>query len=504
MAVRSEHIDAVGLDVDAQLVGQAADVAQFFVPFEHLTQPGDLFFVMVRTGIDVGALVAPVGADPQFGLLVHGVGADLHLQHLALGADHRGMQRAIAILLGVGDVIVEFLGNVPPQGVHDTQRGVAVTHFRNQHTNGANVVDLAELQALLLHFSPDGIDVLGASVDFRLDAGRGQFVLELLDDIGDVLLAIEPTLVQQLGDLLVLLGLEVAEGQILQLPLDVADAQAVGQRCVDVEDLAGDTLALLVVGQLHRADGAGALGQLDQRDADVVDHGHQHLAQVFHLRLGPEHQRFARVEAGADRRHAQHTFDELGHHRPEALVHIGQLNLALTHAAVDDRSDQAVLIQFEVSEDLGDLQADLIAGGAFAPEVLRGIGLLFRFAGELAGLLQRRTVKCRVHPQHMIEPAIQVDAAVRIDRLNRSDLYHLPSLLRSICAMNAGILRAGRLNHRPVACQKILRRASIPLEQRHGLGVGRLREHVQQPGTLEAEALAGQLARIARQGGRIA
>ena len=83
---------------------------------------------------------------------MHGVGADLHLQHLALGADHRGMQRAIAILLGVGDVIVEFLGNVPPQGVHDTQRGVAVTHFRNQHANGANVVDLAELQALLLHF----------------------------------------------------------------------------------------------------------------------------------------------------------------------------------------------------------------------------------------------------------------------------------------------------------------------------------------------------------------
>ena len=81
-----------------------------------------------------------------------------------------------------------------------------------------------------------------------------------------------------------------------------------------------------------------------------------------------EHQRFARVEAGADRRHAQHTFDELGHHRPEALVHIGQLNLALTHAAVDDRSDQASPDQFEVSEDLGDLRADLIAGGAFAPE----------------------------------------------------------------------------------------------------------------------------------------
>ncbi len=434
MAVRGEHVNSIRLDIHPQLVGQATDVAELFVPFEHLTQPGDLLLVMVGAGIDIGALVAPVRADAQLGLFVHGVGANLHLQHLALRADHRGVQRAIAVLLGVGDVVVELLRNVPPQRMHDPQRGVAIADFRHQHANGANVVDLAELQALLLHLSPDGIDVLGTPVDVGLDAGRSQFVPELLHDVLDVLFAIEATLVQELGDLLVLLGLKVAEGQVLQLPLDMADAQAMGQRRVDVEDFAGDALALLVVGQLDGTDGTGAFGQLDQRDAHVIDHGHQHLAQVFHLRLGAEHERFAWVETGADRRHAKHAFDQLGHHRAETLVHIGQLDLAFAHATVDNGGDQAVLVQLQVGEDLGNLEADLVAGGAFTPEVLRRIGLLFRLAGKLAGLLKSRAVECRVHPQHMIEPAIQVDTTVRIDRLKRSDLYHLNL---PFCAANA-------------------------------------------------------------------
>ena len=224
MAVRGEHVNAVRLDIHAKLIGQAANVTQLFVPFEHLTQPGDLLLVVVRGGFDVGALVPPMRANTQLGFLVHGLGADLHLQHLAFRPEHGGVQRAVAVFLGVGDVVVEFLGDVPPQCMHDTQRGVAVADLGHQHAHSANVVDLAELQAFLLHLSPDRIDVLGTSVDFRVYPGGGQFVLQLLDDVLDVLLAIQPSLVQQLSDLFVLLGFEVAEGQVLQFPLDVSDA----------------------------------------------------------------------------------------------------------------------------------------------------------------------------------------------------------------------------------------------------------------------------------------
>jgi hypothetical protein len=126
-----------------------------------------------------------VRAHPQFGLFVHGVGADLHFQHLALGADHRRVQRAVAVFLGVGDVVVELLGDVPPQGVDDAQRGVAVAHFRDQHAHGAHVVDLAEGQALALHFAPDRIDVFGPAADVGVDAGglqlaRNWFITSLM------------------------------------------------------------------------------------------------------------------------------------------------------------------------------------------------------------------------------------------------------------------------------------------------------------------------------------
>ncbi len=340
MAVRGEDVDPIRLDIHAQLFGQATNVAQFFVPFQHLTQPGDFLLVLVGPGLDVGALVAPVRAHTQLRLFVHGVGADLHFQHLALGADHRGVQRAIAVFLGVGDVVVKLLGNMPPQGVDDTQRGVAVAHFRHQHAHGAHIVDLAERQALALHFAPDGIDVLGTAADVGFDTGGLQLGAQLVHHVGDEALTVEPPFVQQRGDLLVLIGFKVAEGQVLQLPLDMADTQTMRQRCIDVEDFAGNAVALLVVGGFHRTDCAGTLSQLDQGDADVVDHRHQHLAQVLDLALSAQHHGLTRAEAGADRSHAQHAVDQLGHHGAETLAHGRQLNMPFPHAAIQHGGDQ--------------------------------------------------------------------------------------------------------------------------------------------------------------------
>jgi len=271
---------------------------------------------------------------------VHGVGADLHFQHLALGADHRGVQRAVAVFLGVGDVVVKLLGNVPPQGVDNTERGVAVAHFRYQHAHGPYVVDLAEGQALALHFAPDGIDVLGTTADVGIDAGGLQLGTQLAHHVGNEALAVQPPLVQQRGDLFVLIGFEVAEGQVLQLPLDMADTQAVRQRRIDIEDFAGNAVALLVVGSLHRTDRAGTLGQLDQGDTHVVDHRHQHLAQVLDLALGAQHHGLARAEAGADGGHAQHAVDQFGHHRAETLADGGQRDVPFTHAAIEHGGDQ--------------------------------------------------------------------------------------------------------------------------------------------------------------------
>jgi len=428
VAVGGEDVDPVRLDVDAQLFRQAADIAEFFVPFQHLAQPGDFLFVLVGPGLDVGALVAPVRAHPQLRLFVHGVSADLHFQHLALGADHRSVQRAVAVFLGVGDVVVELLGDVPPQGVDDAQRGVAVAYFRDQHAHGAHVVDLAEGQALALHFAPDGIDVLGPAADVGVDAGGLQLSPQLAHHVGDETLTVKPPLMQQRGDLFVLVGLEVPEGQVFQFPLDMADTQAMGERRVDIEDLAGHAVALLIVGGLHRTDRAGAFGQLDQGDAHVVDHCHQHLAQVLDLALGAQHHGLARTEAGTDGRHAQHAIDQFGHHGTKTLADGGQRNMPFPHAAIEHGGDQRILVQLEIGENLGDFQAGAKARSAFGPQVLGRIVLLFRLTSELAGCLQGFTVQCRIDTDGMIQPCLEIDTAVGVDRLVCSHLYHLAYL----------------------------------------------------------------------------
>ena len=379
---------------------------------------------MVGAGFDVGALIAPVRTHPQLGLFVHGVGANLHLQHLALRAEHGGVQRAVAIFLGVGDVVVELLGNVPPQGVHDTQGGVAVAHLRHQHAYCAHVVDLAELQALALHLAPDRIDVFRPAADVGLDAGGFQLLAQMGHGVVDVLFTIETALVQQLGDLLVLLRLQVAEGQILQFPLDMTDPEAVSQRRVDVEHLARHALTLLFVGFLDRANGAGTLGQFDQRHAHVIDHGHQHLAQVLDLRLRADHHRFTRIDTGADRRHAQHTFDQLGHHRTEALLHGGQGDLTLAHAAIDDRGNQRILIELEIGEDFRDVETGAECRCVLTPVMRCGVGLLLQITGELAGFLQCLTIQRRIDASDMLQPGLEIDAAVIVDWLMRSHLNH--------------------------------------------------------------------------------
>ena len=67
----------------------------------------------------------------------------------------------------------------------------------------------------------------------------------------DVALAVGAPLVERSGDAPVLLGLEVAEGEILELPLQLPDAEAVGERGVD--DACLDRAPLALGGAAARA-----------------------------------------------------------------------------------------------------------------------------------------------------------------------------------------------------------------------------------------------------------
>src|SRR5438067_1081502 len=75
-----------------------------------------------------------------------------------------------------------------------------------------------------------------------------------------------------LGDLAIVLGLEVFEREVLELPLDLPDAQAMRQRRVDVHGLSRDALLLLGRERRERAHVVKAVAELDDHDPQVVRH----------------------------------------------------------------------------------------------------------------------------------------------------------------------------------------------------------------------------------------
>ena len=118
------------------------------------------------------------------------------------------------------------------------QGAVAILDRVGQHPDGGEIVDLVEVlpQGELVG---DAVDVLGPARGIRLDADRRQLALQDVFDVIDVGLALLSFSGDSLDDLLVLIGVELGERQVFQLPLDVPHAEPVRERRVDVEGLLG-------------------------------------------------------------------------------------------------------------------------------------------------------------------------------------------------------------------------------------------------------------------------
>ena len=133
------------------------------------------------------------------------------------------------------------------------------------------------------------------------------------------------------------------EGEILQLPFDLLDAQAVRQGRVDVPGLFCSP-ALLPLG--HHRQGPHVVqpvGQLDDEHAPVTRHGDEHLAHRGGLL------RLFRVETEpVQLRHAVHDPRD---RRAELLLDLGQGDSCVLHGVVKQRRGSAHGVQTEIGDD---------------------------------------------------------------------------------------------------------------------------------------------------------
>ena len=143
------------------------------------------------------------------------------------------------------------------------------------------------------------------------------------------------------------------EAQVLEQHLETVDAEAVGDRCVDVERLAGDAGALLGG---HGAEGLHVVqpvGELDEDDANVLDHRQHHLAKAFRLRLGPA--------AKLDLVEFADAVDEAGDLGAELLLDVFERSLGVLDRVVQDRRGDRLRIEVHVGKLLrhGDRMRDI-------------------------------------------------------------------------------------------------------------------------------------------------
>ncbi len=216
----------------------------------------------------------------------------------------------------------------------------------DEDANRDDVVDLAEFLLAAHHLLVNAVRALGTPGDLRVHPEGRELASEDLRDIADKSVALFATARQPSLDQLVIVGIELHKGQILELALDLPDAESMSERGVDVERLPADPQPPL--GGV-RADGAHvveAIAELDEHHADILGHGDEHLSDVLGLvLLGAAHVDLAQLG---------HAVDELRDLVAEEPAHFLAGHLRVLDGVMEQRGDDRLGIEAQVGEDAGD------------------------------------------------------------------------------------------------------------------------------------------------------
>ncbi len=256
------------------------------------------------------------------------------------------MQRLVAVDARDRDEVLEAAGHRFVKLVHDAESPVAVIRILHNQPKTEYVGDLAERATLLAHLSVDAVDVLLAADHDGLDLHVRKRLFEPLGDLAQELPLISLRAVDRLLEHPVSIRVGEAETVILEFGFQGVDAEAVGDGRVDLECLARDS-SLFVDGQ--RAQGLHVVQpvrQLQQDDADVLDHRQHHFAEALDLRLRPAVE--AELVELAD------AVDDGGDLGAEFCLDLVLRRRRVFDHVVHDRGGDALVVHPQVGKDSGD------------------------------------------------------------------------------------------------------------------------------------------------------
>ena len=232
--------------------------------------------------------------------------------------------------------------------VDDAQSRVAIPLRIADDPNGEQVVDLIEAALLTDDLAVQRIKALDARLELGrnavFDQSRANRVLDFFEELQVHGSLCSHFLLQgKIG-----VGLEVTERQVFELTLDQRHAETVSDGTVDVHGLARDALLLFWLEEFEGPHVVKAIRQLHHDDANVVDHGEEHLADVFGLALFRRHH----VEAANFR----HAFDQARDFRTEAFLDAGNREFGVLDHVVKQRGGKRGGVKTYVCENVSDFQ----------------------------------------------------------------------------------------------------------------------------------------------------
>ena len=250
------------------------------------------------------------------------------------------MHALVHVGFGGGDIVLESAGDGFEHVVDDTQHIVAAVGFVHYNAEGAEVKYTVYIYLLGVHLSVDGVDMLYAAEDGGLHIVLIQSFLNLGLHVVHEGFKILHLIGQSIGYLFVACGVEILQGAVLQLPLGPLHTKTVCQRCVNLHGLQGFAALLCRGLVVHGAHIVHTVGNFDEDNADVLGHGHEHLAQVLHLLVflaGVLHS----CQLG-------NALDNVCHRNAEALGHILVDHVRVLDNIVQQRGHDGVFIQTHI------------------------------------------------------------------------------------------------------------------------------------------------------------
>src|SRR6266850_1279952 len=197
------------------------------------------------------------------------------------------MKRLVEIVPRGGNPILYSTWYRPPGVMDNAQGSIAMPYFvwRN-HASCHQIVDLIEIDLLLFQLFPDGIESLYPTFNtHERDTRFGHLCFDSFGHAGEKRFILCTPLLELLGQLSIVLGMQMTKCEIFQLTAELTHSQAVCDGRENLHGLFGDPFSLFRVQVLKSTHVVKTVSKLDEDNSYVVHHGKQHLAYVFGLLL---------------------------------------------------------------------------------------------------------------------------------------------------------------------------------------------------------------------------